>query len=262
MVVGSAHENCSTRCSSGTAACLSTRTATHKLTIPLNDSLTNFRIVAVANGGTDLFGTGSTSIATTQDLLLLSGLPPVVREGDQYSATFTLRNTTDHLISADASVATSPTLVPPLAPQRFDIAAGGARDVVWNVTAPVGVDSLAWDVSLKATAGDAHDRLAVSQQIIPATPARTFQATLAQLDRPLVIAAQRPAGAIAGRGGLDVSLQARLGDRLDGVREYMASLSVHLSRTESIEGGRAARCADAGNAGWSACPPISIATGY
>ena len=42
-------------------------------TIPLNDSLTSFRIVAVANAGGDLFGTGSTNIATTQDLLLLFG---------------------------------------------------------------------------------------------------------------------------------------------------------------------------------------------
>ena len=58
-------------------------------TFPLNDSLTHFRIVAVANGGADLFGTGSTRIATTQDLLLLSGVPPVVREGDRYAATFT-----------------------------------------------------------------------------------------------------------------------------------------------------------------------------
>ena len=107
-------------------------------TIPLNDSLTNFRIVAVANGGGDLFGTGSATITTTQDLLLLSGLPPVVREGDRYSATFTLRNTTDHAIVAEVVAATTPALTPAPPPQRIDIAAGGARDVAWEVTAPVG----------------------------------------------------------------------------------------------------------------------------
>ena len=43
--------------------------------IPLNDSLTSFSMVAVADAGSGLFGTGRTSIRTTQDVMLLSGLP-------------------------------------------------------------------------------------------------------------------------------------------------------------------------------------------
>jgi uncharacterized protein YfaS (alpha-2-macroglobulin family) len=62
--------------------------------IPLNDSVTSFKVVAVATGGTGLFGTGATSIQSTQSLMILSGLPPLVREGDQFKAGFTLRNTT------------------------------------------------------------------------------------------------------------------------------------------------------------------------
>jgi len=42
-------------------------------TIPLNDALTSFRIVAVADGGLDTFGTGSASIQSSQDLMLFSG---------------------------------------------------------------------------------------------------------------------------------------------------------------------------------------------
>ncbi len=68
--------------------------------IPLNDSLTSFRIVAVALAGDARFGTGRATIRTTQDLMLLSGLPPVVREQDDFSATFTLRNTTPSRIDA------------------------------------------------------------------------------------------------------------------------------------------------------------------
>ncbi len=60
--------------------------------IPLNDSLTSFRIIAVADSGIGLFGTGQTSIRTTQDLMLLSGLPPLIREGDRFDARFTVRN--------------------------------------------------------------------------------------------------------------------------------------------------------------------------
>src|SRR5262249_57945073 len=42
--------------------------------IPLNDSLTSFRIVAIATGGTSAFGTGAASIRATQDLMILPGL--------------------------------------------------------------------------------------------------------------------------------------------------------------------------------------------
>ncbi|HXF17902.1 MAG TPA: MG2 domain-containing protein, partial [Burkholderiales bacterium] len=57
-----------------------------RVEIPLNDSLTSFRIIAVADAGLGLFGTGQTSIRATQDLMLMSGLPPLVREGDRFDA--------------------------------------------------------------------------------------------------------------------------------------------------------------------------------
>ena len=77
------------------------------VTIPLNDSLSAFRIVAVADDGVQLYGTGSATIHTTQDLILTSGLPPLVREGDHYAATFTVRNTTDHAIDASVEAVSS-----------------------------------------------------------------------------------------------------------------------------------------------------------
>ena len=62
--------------------------------VPLNDSLTSFRLVAIADADVQKFGTGSTSIRVTQDLQVLAGLPPLVREGDRFAAMLTLRNTT------------------------------------------------------------------------------------------------------------------------------------------------------------------------
>ncbi|MBK6854445.1 MAG: alpha-2-macroglobulin [Burkholderiales bacterium] len=76
--------------------------------VPLNDSLSSFRIVAVADvvqgANAALFGTGSSSIRATQDLQIISGVPPLVREGDRYLAMFTLRNTTDKPVDAQLSV--------------------------------------------------------------------------------------------------------------------------------------------------------------
>ncbi len=51
--------------------------------VPLNDSLTAFRLTAVANAGMGFFGTGDATIRATQDIMLHSGLPPLVRESDQ-----------------------------------------------------------------------------------------------------------------------------------------------------------------------------------
>jgi len=59
--------------------------------VPLNDSLTAFRIVAIA-AGQDRFGRGEARIRSTRDLQWIAGLPPVVRSGDRYTARFTLRN--------------------------------------------------------------------------------------------------------------------------------------------------------------------------
>ncbi|HKU16140.1 MAG TPA: MG2 domain-containing protein [Steroidobacteraceae bacterium] len=190
--------------------------------VTLNDSLTSFRIVAVANGAAHLFGTGSATINTTQDLILMSGLAPLVREGDRYAATFTLRNTTNRALTVDAQARLALDRAPTLAPQRVEIPAGHARDVVWRVTAPVGVEQLKWEVAAREVNGTAGDKIRLTQSVIPAYPVRTYQATIAQLAAPLSLPAERPADAVKGRGGLEVTLRAKLGDGLDGVREYMS----------------------------------------
>jgi uncharacterized protein YfaS (alpha-2-macroglobulin family) len=188
-------------------------------TVPLNDSLTAFRIVAVATASADRFGTGSATITSTQDLILLSGLPPVVREGDRYLATFTLRNTNGRGLEATVRASVTPGAA--LEPRRVALAPGAATDVTWTVVAPYDATKLAWDVRVETPDGKDGDRVQVSQQVIAAVPVRTYQATLAQLDGPLSVPVAIPAGAIAGRGGLEITLRARLADGLDAVRDWM-----------------------------------------
>src|SRR3546814_15276804 len=65
-----------------------------RITVPLNDSITRFRLVAIADYGASRFGTGSTDIRVTQDLQAISGLPALVREDDHYQAMVTVRNST------------------------------------------------------------------------------------------------------------------------------------------------------------------------
>ncbi|HVY24208.1 MAG TPA: MG2 domain-containing protein [Steroidobacteraceae bacterium] len=189
--------------------------------VPLNDSLSAFRIVAVADGGAGFFGTGSADINTTQDVILLSGLPPLVREGDQYAATFTVRNTTDHVMTVKAEAKLVPAGSESLPLQMLTIPAGQSRDAVWQLTAPVNTASLVWDVTASDVNGNARDHMKVTEKVIPAFPVRTYQATIAQLTSPLSMPVAQPRGSISGRGGIEVTLRAKLGDGLDGVREFM-----------------------------------------
>ncbi len=189
--------------------------------IPLNDSLSAFRVVAIAQNGLDLFGTGSQKITTTQDLQILSGLPKVVRENDRFDAVFTVRNASDHDMSV--IVGGRVASLGPLAEQNLDIPAGTARSVNWDILVPYDVASLTWDIGVSEENGGATDALKASQKVDPAIPVRVFQSTLKQLDAPWSLTLARPNDAIQGRGGVDVHLQSTLGGDLSGVKDYMRS---------------------------------------
>lgn len=193
--------------------------------IPLNDSLTSFRIVAVASAAAGLFGTGEAALRSTQDLMVLSGLPRVVRNGDVFRATFTVRNAGERRLA----VALAPRLgTEALAPQDADLAPGAARELGWDVTVPVTASTLDWRVDANernAPAGTtpAHDALKVAQKVEPAVPERTYQATLLQIDTPQRVAVERPRDALPERGGIGVQMQARLAGELPGVRDWLAA---------------------------------------
>lgn len=116
--------------------------------VPLNDSITSFRIVAVVNGGAGFFGTGSTSIQSTQNLMVLSGLPPLVREGDRFKAEFTIRNTTKQ--TTEVNVLPKVTgISEPLKPVAASLSPGEAKEIVWDVNVPIGLERLGWEVEVR-----------------------------------------------------------------------------------------------------------------
>ncbi|HEX9910692.1 MAG TPA: alpha-2-macroglobulin family protein, partial [Desulfatiglandales bacterium] len=190
--------------------------------IPLNDSITGFRIAAVATGGQGLFGTGSASIQSTQDLMIFSGIAPLVREGDRIRAEFTIRNTMQKSVEAEAS-ARAEGVSDSLAPLIVPLAAGEAKTIGWDSRVPVGVSSINWEVEVGERSSLKKDRIKVSQKVIPAVPIRTFQATIAQLDKDVRLDVERPQDALPERGGVRVSLRAKIAESLNGVTEYMAS---------------------------------------
>jgi alpha-2-macroglobulin len=187
--------------------------------IPLNDSLTSFRIVAIATGGVDRFGSGSTSIRTTQDLMLFAGLPPLVRHGDRFMSTFTVRNTTGKAMQVRVSARVEPA-AGSLVPQQISLGANESKEIGWTITAPAGADGLKYEIEATADGGTS-DRLSVSQQVVPAVRVRVLQATLAQLEKSSRTEVEQPADAIPGMGGIRVAFQARLLDSMSGITDYM-----------------------------------------
>ena len=194
--------------------------------VPLNDALSAFRLTAVASAGDGLFGTGSATIRTTQDVQLLSGLPPLVREGDRYDATFTVRNTTTQAITAvlDAQVLADGTGAPVLKQQQtLQLPAGSAVPLHFALSAPAGAQRLDWSLSAHSESGELLDALKLHQDEQPVWPVRTFQATLLQLAGSQAMPVRQPADALPGRGGVRVELQSSLLAGLGGVRDWMAA---------------------------------------
>ncbi|MCV2354397.1 alpha-2-macroglobulin [Paucibacter sp. B2R-40] len=197
--------------------------------VPLNDSLTSFRLVAIADAGAQKFGTGQASVRVTQDLQLLSGLPPLVREGDQFQAAMTLRNSTTREMKLRVTLQASDLTKSPPA-QDLTLAAGAARELLWQVLVPEGEGKgegegeLTWQAQAQEIGGAARDQLKIKQRVLPAVPVQVLQASLSQLDGAMSLAVAPPKDALpengVKRGGVNVLLQARLGGDLPGPKRF------------------------------------------
>lgn len=186
--------------------------------IPLNDSLSRFRIVAVA-ASESRFGTGWSGIRTTRDLQISSGLTPVVRAGDSFKAHFTVRNGSNRTMKVALGAHADGLGVLP--PRQLELAPGDGREVAWPVTVPDGVERLNWYVNAHDIDGGAEDAVKVGQAVQPAVPVRLVAGQLYRLDKPLDLPVAPPADTVPGLGEIRATLAATLGDGLSGVREYM-----------------------------------------
>ncbi|MET0964737.1 MAG: alpha-2-macroglobulin family protein [Noviherbaspirillum sp.] len=180
--------------------------------VPLNDTLTSFRIVAMATSGAGLYGHGAAVIRTTQDVQLIAGLPPLARHGDRYSAMVTVRNGAEREMEIAVSALVDGRALES-APRRIRLASGGAG---------------------------AQDALKLSQKLLPAVPVTVQQATLFQLDKSRSIALSPPAGATGPRrrGVIGSATAGRRGRR---PAPLLQRLPVQLPGTEGLARGRPGR---------------------
>ncbi len=192
-----------------------------EIDVPLNDSLTSFKIVAVASAGTGEFGTGDTEIRSTQDLMVFAGVSPIIRTGDAFDAQFTVRNASEKAFETSVSARVDGLTGAQPAAQKLQLGPGDGKTVSWKIDVPLAARELKYHVDATTTAGGPSDHLLITQRVIKAVPVRTYQGTLLRWEHPIEQPIARPADAIPGEGGLAVTLSPSLTAGLDGVRQWM-----------------------------------------
>ena len=216
--------------------------------VPLNDSLTGFRLVAIADDGGHRFGSGSTTVRVTQDLQMLPGLAPIARAGDRFEAGYTLRNGTTRAMTVKATLEgriDGVALQPALPPQTVPLAAGASAEVRWTVQLPEGSRRAEWQAGAEE-AGGARDRVKTVQRVDAAVPERVWQASLQPLDGRVSLPLAPPADALPNSGRVAVSLQPTLGGALPGLRRWFEAYPYTCLEQQTS---RALALAD--DAGWA-----------
>lgn len=186
----------------------------------LNDSITRFKIHAIAISGANHFGSGAATIVSSKDLILYSGFAPVVRDGDHIQNALTVRNTTSALMKIDLEVK-SPEASKLGKPQAFELPANQSRTLYVPVKVPPGLKTLSYEIVAKDLAGSARDALKIKTRVDEAVPASVQQATLIQLQPSGKLTVQQPKEALVGRGGVAIDVKSSLVASLLGVRTYM-----------------------------------------
>ena len=189
------------------------------LRVPLNDALSEFKLVAVASAGSALFGTGSTSIRSRQDLQIISGLPPLVREGDRYTATLTLRNGTARTMNLTVDGKNG---AKTLAAQKLSLTPESAGELRWPMQAGAGITAETWEFSAREDGGKAADTLRITQQVTPAVPVTVQHASFQRVDGDIRLPVTQPTGALPDKGGLEVALSPKLATPPPGLLRFFA----------------------------------------
>jgi alpha-2-macroglobulin len=194
--------------------------------VPLNDSLTRFRIVAIAERAqqneADRFGTGETSIRTTRDLQLFSGLPKVMRHGDDFRAAVTLRNSTQRALVAEAMTEVDGKA---LQKREVRIAAGESALLTWDVKAAANGAESVWKFDANEKGNPRGDSLRVKQALQTPLPIRTVADATAEIKGKASITLKPDVGLTMATGSIKdgeliVSLARVYGADTSGIRGY------------------------------------------
>jgi len=188
----------------------------------LKDSLTSYRVLVVATSGTDLFGSGQARFHATQDVLLFSGLPPVVRTGDRFFQEFTLKNNSGNSMSLSLSLSAEGANGRENFPeQNLNLQPGESKKVSWETQ--VGEKPGERIVKMEVVSKEKKlDSLKITQKIEDSIPVRTTQGTLFRIEKgSRTLPISLPAESLAGKGGVHLRLASTILASTQGIRQFM-----------------------------------------
>lgn len=184
----------------------------------LNDSLTSFKVMGLAYSA-DRFGKGVGRIRATQDIMTFNGTAPVVRTGDEFEASFTLKNITSeekllrYVIGLDGK---------PLKEAELKLAAGASERVAQKI--PVFKEQGAASYTLTLFEGTKKiDELKVKQTIIPLLRPEVAFSDLKALDPEAEVPAQSDEHLVK----VDLNLSSTLLPGPEALREFMRNYEYH-----------------------------------
>lgn len=196
-----------------------------KFSFPLNDSLTSFRIVAVASSGTKEFGTGFAKIQTTQKIQSFSGIPPVVRLGDTLRHEVTLRNAGEtkeqlRLRLSVTDLKNGTDVKEELETKSAILGSGETKVVFWDLTAPENTTKRKFHLEVSAPNGTVLDQMSVEQKILPVDSERVYQAGLFLYESPVKESVQVPEGSKPNSGKMVWKASPTILTSLSGIQTY------------------------------------------
>lgn len=206
----------------------------------LNDSLTSFTIAAFATAGWNKIGSGESNIRATQDVMIISGLAPVAREGDTFFASFTVRNTTNQSKHLNLQFSTQPKIEGTFATRKLDLAPHEERRVSWPISLNKNFadeQSSQLNYLIEATAGNkVVDRIKIKQEVLSVKQKQITQASLGRVEtKGTTLTLQKT---VVGKNEIDVQFYKSL-SHIAGVEDYMKNypyscLEQRLSRAVAL----------------------------
>ena len=103
-----------------------------------------------------------------------------------------------------------------------DLKAGESKEIGWDIVVPSGAERLSWEVTAQSEGIKGYDAARIIQKVQPAIPVRVFQATIAQLEKPLSLSIEIPKDGLPGKGGIRVAMKPKLADDVSGIIDYMS----------------------------------------
>ena len=184
-----------------------------KVSFKANDSLTGFKIVAIAQSGAEQFGTGSASIKVNKDIQTYPALAIAVRTLDAYEARFNVRNTKKSTVQLKAQLFVNKEA---LAEKDLTLETNQASELIWPVsTQAIQTEQI---FELKVFEGSKLvDSIKWTQPVQPVWTMRSFGNSLKQ-EQDIQVDITTPKGAT--QSELQLSALPSLASDIPGVKNF------------------------------------------